>query len=186
MWKSAYQLPLEEGARYCPIVSELFYEAEVKTSRSGNYCGLYTKVKIPAGSAVLRDGGKVLTSVQDVPQKYKGYQVVIGENLFLSPADMENKDKASFLNHSCEPNLERVGGLIYLAKCLILPGEELTIDYAPLTAGLSFWSLTCLCGAPSCRKTITGNDWQNPGLAKKLWRDWPPFIQKALIVKGIV
>lgn len=186
MWKSSFELSLEDGARYSPTTSELFFDTEVRILHHGDYQGLYTKEAIPAGSAVLRDGGKVLTSVKDIPQQYKGYQVVIGASLFLSPPDMEHKDKASFLNHSCDPNLERVGSLIYLAKRDIAAGEELTVDYAPLTAGLSFWSLKCRCGAPSCRGTITGNDWQNPILAKRLWRDWPPFIQREILAKGIL
>ena len=37
-----------------------------------------------------------------------------------------------------------------------------------------------------CRINITKNDWQDPAIAKKLWPEWPAFIQKEIIKRGII
>jgi SET domain-containing protein len=38
-------------------------------------------------------------------------------------------------------------------------GAELTIDYAMID-GHADERMACSCGAPECRKIITGNDWR--------------------------
>jgi uncharacterized protein len=47
----------------------------------------------------------------------------------------------------------------------IATGEELTTDYALFDD--SDDTMTCNCGAASCRGTISGRDWQLPGLQHK-------------------
>jgi hypothetical protein len=62
-------------------------------------------------------------------------------------------DLANFGNHSCEPNAELgAGGLI--AMKIIEPGEEVTVDYAPLSA--KTWSMRCNCGGLNCRGIVRG------------------------------
>lgn len=53
------------------------------------------------------------------------------------------------------------------ADCLRLPEykEELTHDWA--TTDDEPDSLECRCGAPSCRKIVTGQDWRRPDLQEK-------------------
>ena len=47
----------------------------------------------------------------------------------------------------------------------IAAGEELTIDYA-MTDDEPY-EMECQCGSETCRKLITGTDWQKPELQKK-------------------
>lgn len=63
-----------------------------------------------------------------------------------------------YVNHSCDPNcFMRVvsGHIIIFALRDISPGEELTLDY-----GVTYHPDTkrCLCGSPSCRKTLNRID----------------------------
>jgi SET domain-containing protein len=61
---------------------------------------------------------------------------------------------AEIINHSCEPNLYAhilKGHILYMSKRVILPGEELTIDYRFADdAG----RVRCRCGTGNCRGTI--------------------------------
>ncbi len=59
-----------------------------------------------------------------------------------------------YLNHSCEPNLAICGEREFVALRDIEPGEELTFDYS-ITEDELPWHMTCACGTPSCRGTIT-------------------------------
>ena len=186
MWQSKFQLPDDDGARFAPTRAQAFVPVEVRRANDQKDFGLFSLVRLPAGTIIARDGGKLLTSVQDVPTEYKGYQVVFDEGLYLTPHDLDQKDLCCFLNHSCAANVSRIGSLIFVAKREIQPGEELTIDYGPLTAGIAHWKLDCACGAPNCRKVITGFDWQKSELAKFFWTEWPSFIQKKLMDMGVV
>jgi hypothetical protein len=57
-------------------------------------------------------------------------------------------------NHSCRPNTA-YKGLNLVALHPILPGEELTLDYADLL-NESAETFECQCDAPNCRKIISG------------------------------
>jgi uncharacterized protein len=61
---------------------------------------------------------------------------------------------AEYVNHCCEPNIYSVimkGHILYMARRLILPGEELTLDYR---FGKDVERVVCRCGAWNCRGTI--------------------------------
>lgn len=57
-------------------------------------------------------------------------------------------------NHSCRPNTA-YKGLNLVALHPILPGQELTLDYAELL-NESAETFECQCGTPDCRKIISG------------------------------
>ncbi len=61
---------------------------------------------------------------------------------------------AEIINHSCDPNLYSAvfrGHVIYMSRRLILPGEELTVDYR---FGPEMERTSCICRSPRCRGTI--------------------------------
>jgi hypothetical protein len=45
-------------------------------------------------------------------------------------------------------------------------GSELTVDYAMID-GDPAERMDCACGAPECRKIITGSDWRLPELRRR-------------------
>ena len=70
------------------------------------------------------------------------------------------------VNHSCAPNCgvrvnDEVGGFDYVALAPIAAGEEITFDYAMRNYVIEHFPVVCLCGAPDCRRKITG------------WKDLP-------------
>ncbi|GAA3112434.1 SET domain-containing protein-lysine N-methyltransferase [Streptosporangium carneum] len=83
-------------------------------------------------------------------------------------------------NHSCDPSLWHRDATTVIARRDINPGEELAVDYAAHT-GVNTWSMTCHCGKPLCRRTVTGNDWQLPRLQAAYGTHWsPPLLDRIM------
>ena len=54
---------------------------------------------------------------------------------------------------------------MFVAMRDIEAGEELTHDWA--TTDDDRYEMACHCGAPNCRKVITGQDWRRKDLQEK-------------------
>jgi hypothetical protein len=174
-FESKYKVPNSEAL--APTEAVVYVPLEVRTDAKGSR-GVFAKGPIAEGTIIGRDGGTVVTSTADAP--IRNVAVLIGEGLLLAPADYAHLEPLWFLNHSCNSNVARVGGLVYIAKRGIAAGEELTLDYSPLISEHGDWKMNCECGAVDCRKVITSKDWQKPELQQKLWREWLPFIQEKI------
>ena len=57
-------------------------------------------------------------------------------------------------------------------------GEELTHDWAMTDDDES--TIVCHCGAATCRKTITGKDWQRPELQARYAGYFSPYLQRKI------
>lgn len=86
-------------------------------------------------------------------------ELPIDADLFICPmTEEEKKESMLYINHSCEPNVGMRGDVCVIAMRNISADEELTIDYGMVYNGE--YSMECLCGTDTCRKVITGNDYQ--------------------------
>lgn len=112
--------------------------------------GVFTGQAFQKGQVVIEATG-LLGDTQTI------YSVQVGWN-----KHMEVTEPARYLNHSCEPNLGvktiAPDCLQFIALREILPGEELTFDYAmteykhyPRPNPEDEYDQTCLCGHPTCR-----------------------------------
>jgi len=90
-------------------------------------------------------------------KKFFNYCYQVGPDQFYGTLDGQAGDDADYMNHSCNPNtwFEADGSMTALRD--ILPGEEITYDYAMSEARPEF-KLECRCGTPLCRKIIRGDD----------------------------
>lgn len=136
--------------------------------------GLFAHAPIAAGEVVERWGGIRITDVELAViaasgERFSSAAVAEGANLLFSPDDPIN-----FGNHSCDPNLWLDGATTVVARRDIAPGEELTIDYATLSAGP--WSMPCHCGFPLCRHLVTADDWRRPEIQARYAGHFSPFI----------
>jgi len=61
------------------------------------------------------------------------------------------------------------GQIVFVAMRDIQAGEELTHDWAMTDDDI--YEEPCRCGAPNCRKLITGQDWRRKELQEK-YRDY--------------
>ena len=130
--------------------------------------GLFAVEAIDAGEVVAVKGGHIVDSstLATLPARLQNSEIQIAEGLHLVALTEEEYEPVMlFINHSCEPNVGFAGNVVLAAMRDVAAGEELTTDYAlfdvPGTA------MACGCGTPSCRGTITGDDWRDPVLRRR-------------------
>jgi hypothetical protein len=61
----------------------------------------------------------------------------------------------------------------------ILPGEEICFDYA-MSDSTPYDEFICGCGAPNCRGTVTGKDWQIVELWDQYRGYFSPYLQRKI------
>ena len=143
--------------------------------------GLFATAAITKGEVVVVKGGYILTRDQRdrIGEELGPSEIQITEDLFIGPTTLNERESGMMhLNHSCEPNLGLQGQIVLVAIRDIATGEELTIDYA-MTDDEPY-EMECQCGSKTCRKLITGADWQKPELQKKYDGYFSWFIQRRI------
>lgn len=130
--------------------------------------GLFARAPFAAGEVVCIKGGYVFdrATLKSMPEWYESAEIQLTEDLFIGPlSEAEREGSMIFSNHSCEPNLGVRGQIVFVALRHIEAEEELTHDWAMTDD--DEYSLDCRCGAPTCRKIITGQDWRRRDLQEK-------------------
>lgn len=112
----------------------------------------------------------------------------------LLPCDewkLESDDPSMYMNHSCEPTClfecDRIkvdGVVVMTASRDLHPGDELTFDYATSEDHEQNWR--CLCGAPTCRGRVTGDDWRAPEFQQKYQGHCMPHVANLIATDGAV
>lgn len=155
-------------------------KVEPRTTRTHGD-GLFAKHKLKQGECVLIFGGYILTVEQEsqLAGKLSDNGVQIAKDLVICSTRAEEWGGENFLNHSCEPNAGFNGQIAVVAMRDIAKDEEITIDYAMVLhkAGKGpAYRLECLCGARTCRKVVTENDWKKPELQRKYRGYFQPYL----------
>lgn len=130
--------------------------------------GLFAKEPIAKGEIVCIKGGHIFNReiFREVQKTLGPAEIQIGEDLFIGPLMEEEREGSMiFSNHSCDPNIGVQGQIVFVARRDIQAGEELTHDWA--TTDDDDYEMACRCGAPNCRKVITGQDWRRKDLQEK-------------------
>ena len=131
--------------------------------------GLFAKADIAQDEVVLVKGGHIVdreTLRREITPTLGPVEIQIDDNLFIAPVNaVERELSMLYSNHSCDPNLGLRGEITFVAMREIRAGEELTHDWAMTDD--DDYSVECNCGANSCRKVLTGKDWQKPELQRK-------------------
>lgn len=143
--------------------------------------GLFCRAPIRAGETVVVKGGHVFDrQTRDVLAKTLGpAEIQIDDDLFIGPLTSEEREASMMcLNHSCDPNVGVVGQIVYRAMRDIKPDEELTFDYA--TGDDDDWDMDCACGAPDCRRRVTGKDWQKPDVQQRYHGWFADYLTKKI------
>lgn len=126
---------------------------EVRPCKAGK--GVFTTVKIPAGTSILEITGPVWLD-REVPDMNDPALLQVGPNTFIGASG----DVDDYINHSCDPNckLHVVGNRAILFSMYVIPtGAELTFDYSTTsTDTLESWKMNCKCGYNKCRGVISG------------------------------
>ena len=130
--------------------------------------GLFAAEPIEKGEIVCIKGGYIFNrhTLQEVTRTLGPAEIQIAEDFFIGPLiEQEREGSMIFSNHSCEPNIGVQGQIVFVALRDIQAGEELTHDWA--TTDDDTYEMECKCGAGTCRKIITGQDWRRKDLQQK-------------------
>ena len=156
---------------------------EVRNSTiEGN--GGFARELIRAGETVVIIGGTPFTDdalKAFIPTVEQYDSIQIGEDLHLIDLSPDPRATNGSLNHSCDSNLWMADEVTLVARRDILPGEEITVDYALFTT-LPEWQLDkpCECGSPACRHIITGSDWQRADVQERYKGHFSPFVNERI------
>lgn len=124
--------------------------------------GIYASQDIMAGEVIFRgeeQSHRVVTRrfiegnwSEREKEDFRRYAYPVSEEVYLLWSE-EPSDWAP-QNHSCSPNTAYRGLDVYSLRNIAV-GEELTLDYSSFLDE-NMEPFECLCGAPNCRKIITG------------------------------
>jgi hypothetical protein len=138
--------------------------------------GLFAARAFAAGEVVAVLGGRVVDDAgwaeAAAGGPVSGYAIGEGRHLV-----QDEDDPARFGNHSCDPTTWLVDAVTLVARRPVAAGEELTSDYATLTADPA-WALSCRCGAEECRGWVTGVDHLRPELRRRYAGHLVPFLER--------
>jgi uncharacterized protein len=142
--------------------------------------GIFATRRLEVGELVSMWGGIVLTldGLAALPEQERGYAVQIEEGLVLT-TPLAEAATADFINHSCEPNLGLDGPISLRVIREILPGDELSFDYA-MTDSTPLLEMDCSCGAALCRGRVTSEDWRIPRLREIYDGHFTPYLQRRI------
>jgi hypothetical protein len=145
---------------------------------AGGYAVFAVSV-IEPGEVVGVWSGRIVpaTALDSLPEEIRRHTVQVDEGFYL--ASMTAHEPPDFINHSCEPNAGLDGQITIVAVRRILPGEEVTIDYA-MCDGSPYDEFDCVCGSPLCRGKVTGDDWRDPVLWARYEGHFSPYLQRRI------
>jgi hypothetical protein len=90
-------------------------------------------------------------------------------------------DDGYFLNHSCDSSLGFKDAFTLVARRDIEPGEEVTLDYVLFESDEAFVATwCCTCGAETCRRRVTGKDWQRGEVQARYAGYFTPLLEKRI------
>lgn len=143
--------------------------------------GMFAVAALARDEVVAVWGGRFVSRGDAEQARVAGKAVQqIDEDVF-EVFDRDQPGLTYYHNHSCEPNTGMRDEVTILALRAIQPGEELTIDYAMVEANEDHvmpWE--CRCGAPACRKRITGRDWKSQELQERYGRYFSPLLMRRI------
>lgn len=147
-------------------------------SKGDDQMGIFAKEPIARGEIVSVWGGQIYTreQVEQLPERLRHYTMQVEEGLYLGGL---TEDDTNYFNHSCDPNIGLDGQMVVVAMRDITPDEEICFDYA-MTDGSDYDEFECRCGAPNCRGTVRGTDWQIPELWERYRGYFIPYLQRRI------
>jgi uncharacterized protein len=143
--------------------------------------GLFAVEPIEAGEVVAVKGGHIVDTgtLARLSEDLQNSEIQITEGLHLVALTEEEYEPVTLLlNHSCDPNVGFAGNVVLIAMREVEPREELTTDYALFDT--SAGEMTCTCGASSCRRRVTGKDWQLPNLQARYSGFFSWYLQRRI------
>ena len=138
--------------------------------------GTFARSPLALGETVAIWGGGFVG--KDEAERARSQGKLVGQlDDDLYTVEERGEHATYFMNHSCDPNVWFADAVTLVARRDIVPGEELTLDYALFEACEDFtmpWQ--CVCGLRLCRERITGRDSRLPELQRRYAGHFSPLI----------
>ena len=140
---------------------------------------VYARDVIEPGELIAVWSGRIVSAeeLDELPEDIKRHTVQVEEGLYLASHGPD--EGPDFINHSCEPNAGLDGQIAIVAMTRIVPGEEVTIDYA-MCDGSAYDEFECECGSTLCRGRVTGQDWRSPTLWERYAGHFSPYLERRI------
>jgi hypothetical protein len=140
---------------------------------------VFAREVIEPGELIGVWSGRIVSAeeLEELPADIRRHTVQVEEGLYL--ASLSPDEAPDFINHSCEPNAGLDGQVAIVALHRILPGEEVTIDYA-MCDGSPYDEFDCDCGSSLCRGRVTGDDWRSPALWERYVGHFSPYLARRI------
>jgi uncharacterized protein len=136
--------------------------------------GVFAREPIRRGELLVVFAGTALerSDIERLPADRRRLLLQVEEDLYLLS---EVEGWADWVNHCCEPNAGLRGQLSLVALRDIEAGEEICYDYA-MSDGSPYDGFDCRCGAASCRRRVSGDDW----MKEELWERYSGYFSPYL------
>jgi uncharacterized protein len=140
---------------------------------------VFARDVIEPGELIAVWSGRIVTAeeLDELSEEIRRHTVQVEEGLYLASHGPD--EGPDFINHSCDPNVGLEGQIALVALQRILPGDEVTIDYA-MCDGSPYDEFECACGSPICRGRVTGDDWRNPILWERYAGRFSPYLERRI------
>jgi hypothetical protein len=132
------------------------------------------------GSLLCVWGGHVVDTrrMLRMPEIRRRFAVQIDDDRYLV-TPLRGIGVADLVNHSCDPTAILAGADTLVARRDLVPGDEVTYDYATSDAN-PFLGFACRCGAADCRGSVTGEDWRDPGIQQRFGEAFSPYLLRRI------
>ncbi|MBI9045338.1 MAG: SET domain-containing protein [Anaerolineaceae bacterium] len=123
--------------------------------------------------------GVIMNSAQllEIPDENRQHSVQVEDGFFLVSINVD--EPPDYINHSCDANVGMRGQICLIAMRKILPGEEVTIDYAMVDT-IPYDEFRCACGSEKCRGAFTADDWMLPEIRERYRGYFAPHVQRKI------
>ena len=150
-----------------------------KRNNALNNIGYFAIEDLKKGETIFIRGGHLLTKNELFSSSVINSYFPISDEYFLAARSEDEEENIKlYINHSCNPNCGIKGEITFVAMRDIKNGEEITIDYAFIDN--EDYSFKCTCGAPNCRKIITGQDWKIKELQDKYYEYFAQYLKEKI------
>jgi hypothetical protein len=142
-------------------------------SQKGGH-GVYAAAAIRRGELLVVFAGSAVerSEIASLPPERRRLLLQVEEELYLLSGI---EGWADWVNHCCEPNAGLRGQVSLVAMRDIEPGEEICYDYA-MSDGSPYDGFDCRCGAASCRRRVSGDDWMKEELWERYRGYFSPYL----------
>jgi SET domain-containing protein len=143
--------------------------------------GVFATKRIAKDETVMEFGGEIISRQEMDSGDYRITSIwPLERDTFIALPDSDpHLSLDEYLNHSCDANTWLTDEVTLTARRDIEPGEEITLDQGTWNVEDAYVDdrEPCSCGAVTCRRMLTEEDWQRADVQKQYAGHFHPMVQ---------